>query len=38
MRIPLQITGRDVELTEAIERSIRQKAKKLELFYDQIMR
>jgi ribosomal subunit interface protein len=38
MRIPLQITGRDVELTEAIENSIRQKAKKLELFYDQIMR
>ena len=38
MRIPLQITGRDVELTEAIEESIRQKAKKLELFYDQIMR
>lgn len=38
MIIPLQITGRDVELTEAIEESIRQKAKKLELFYDQIMR
>ena len=38
MRIPLQITGRDVELTEAIQKSIRQKAKKLELFYDQIMR
>jgi ribosomal subunit interface protein len=38
MIIPLQITGRDVELTEAIEKSIRQKAKKLELFYDQIMR
>ena len=38
MRIPLQITGRDIELTEAIEESIRQKAKKLELFYDQIMR
>jgi len=38
MRIPLQITGRDVELTEAMQQSIRQKAKKLELFYDQIMR
>jgi len=38
MRIPLQITGRDVELTEAIEEVIWQKAKKLELFYDQIMR
>ena len=38
MKIALQITGRDFELTETIEESIRQKAKKLEVFYDQIMR
>ncbi|MCG6918214.1 MAG: ribosome-associated translation inhibitor RaiA [Deltaproteobacteria bacterium] len=38
MIIPLQITGRDIELTEAIEESIRQRAEKLKLFYDQIMR
>ena len=38
MRIPLQITGRDVELTAAIEKFIRQKAQKLELFYDKIMK
>jgi ribosomal subunit interface protein len=38
MKIPLQITGRNFELTEAIESEIRQKAEKLDKFYDRIMR
>ena len=38
MEIPLQITGRNFELTEAIESEIRQKAEKLDKFYDRIIR
>ncbi len=38
MKIPLQITARNFELTETIEDAIREKARKLDLFYDQIMR
>ena len=38
MKIPLQITARNFDLTETIEDAIREKAQKLDLFYDQIMR
>ncbi len=38
MKIPLQITARNFDLTETIEDAIRKKAQKLDLFYDQIMR
>jgi ribosomal subunit interface protein len=38
MEIPLQITGRNFELTEAIESEISQKAEKLDKFYDRIIR
>ncbi|MDL1980648.1 MAG: HPF/RaiA family ribosome-associated protein [Deltaproteobacteria bacterium] len=38
MKIPLQITARNFDLTETIEDAIREKALKLDLFYDQIMR
>lgn len=38
MKVPLQITARNFELTEAIEDSIREKAEKLDLCYDKIMR
>ncbi len=38
MEIPLQITGHNIELTEAIETEIRRKAEKLDKFYDRIMR
>lgn len=38
MKIPLQITGRNLELTEAIESEIRQRAGKLDTFYDRIIR
>jgi ribosomal subunit interface protein len=38
MKIPLQITARNFDLTETIENAIREKAQKLDLFYDQIMR
>ncbi|MDA8093202.1 MAG: HPF/RaiA family ribosome-associated protein [Betaproteobacteria bacterium] len=37
MQIPLQITFKDVGPSEAIEAHIREKAEKLELFYDRIM-
>lgn len=37
MKIPLQITTRDFDLTEADENAIREKAKNLDFFYDQIM-
>lgn len=37
MRLPLQITARDIELTAAIERTVRKKAEKLEQFSDRIM-
>jgi ribosomal subunit interface protein len=38
MEIPLQITARDIDLTEAIKAEITEKAEKLEKFYDGIMR
>ncbi|MGA8180513.1 MAG: HPF/RaiA family ribosome-associated protein [Desulfobacterales bacterium] len=38
MKIPLQITARDFELTEAIESAIREQAEKLDRIYDQIVR
>ncbi|HBD09401.1 MAG TPA: 30S ribosomal protein S30, partial [Syntrophobacteraceae bacterium] len=37
MRIPLQITSRDIELPESIETVIREKADKLKTFNDQII-
>lgn len=37
MQLPLQITARDFELTESIESVIREKADKLETFYDRIL-
>jgi ribosomal subunit interface protein len=37
MRLPLQITARDIELTEAIETAVRKKAEKLDQFSDRIM-
>ena len=38
MKIPLQIAARDFELTEAIEQSIRERARKLDSFCDDILR
>ncbi|RJQ48135.1 MAG: ribosome-associated translation inhibitor RaiA [Nitrospiraceae bacterium] len=38
MEIPLQITSRDFELTDAIKSEITEKAEKLDKFYDRIMR
>jgi len=37
MQIPLQITFRDIEPSAAIEANIREKAAKLDQFYNQIM-
>lgn len=37
MQTPLQITFRDMESSAAVETRIREKAGKLEQFYDQIM-
>lgn len=37
MQLPLQITIRDVESSEALEAHIRDKAKKLDEFFDHIM-
>lgn len=37
MQIPLQITIRDIEHSEALETHIRDKAKKLDEFFDHIM-
>jgi len=37
MQIPLQITIRDMESSEALETHIREKAHKLEEFFDRIM-
>ncbi|MDE3021470.1 MAG: ribosome-associated translation inhibitor RaiA [Pseudomonadota bacterium] len=36
MQIPLQITLRDIEHSDALEKHIRDKAKKLEEFFDHI--
>lgn len=38
MEIPLQITARDIELTDAIKTEITEKAEKLNTYYDRIMR
>jgi len=38
MKIPLQITARNLELAEVYREDIRKKAEKLDKFYDQIMR
>jgi ribosomal subunit interface protein len=38
MKIPLQITARTIELTDAIKADIEEKAEKLDRFYDQLMR
>lgn len=38
MDLPLQITARDVDLTERIRMEIAEKAEKLDKFYDRIMR
>lgn len=38
MEIPLQITARDIELTDAIRADITEKAEKLDSYYDRIMR
>lgn len=37
MKLPLQITWRDIDQSEAIESAIREHAEKLDQFYDQIM-
>ncbi len=37
MQIPLQITIRDVEQSEALEKHIREKAEKLDEFFNHIM-
>lgn len=37
MQLPIQITFRDVERSEAMEAAIREKAEKLDQFYDHIM-
>jgi len=37
MKLPLQISWRNVEATEALENAIREKAEKLDTFYDKIM-
>ena len=37
MQLPIQITIRDVEHSEALETHIRDKAKKLDEFFDRIM-
>jgi ribosomal subunit interface protein len=38
MKIPLQITVRNLDLSETFKTEIRNKAEKLDKFYDQIMR
>jgi len=38
MKIPLQITTRNLDLAEVFKEEIRNKAEKLDKFYDQIMR
>jgi ribosomal subunit interface protein len=38
MKIPLQITTRNLDLAEVFKEDIREKAEKLDKFYDQIMR
>jgi len=38
MKIPLQITARNLDLAEVFKEEIQKKAEKLDKFYDQIMR
>lgn len=38
MELPLQITARDIELSDAIKTEITEKAEKLDSFYDRIVR
>lgn len=38
MKIPLQITARDFELTEAIEEVVKRRAEKLDQYYEDIVR
>ena len=38
MDLPLQITARNIDLTDAIKAEITEKAEKLDTFYDRIMR
>lgn len=37
MKLPLQVTFRNMEPSDAMEQNIRERAEKLDLFYDQIM-
>ncbi len=37
MQLPLQVTFRNMEPSEAVERAVREKAAKLERFYERIM-
>ncbi|KPK68141.1 MAG: RNA polymerase subunit sigma-54 [Acidithiobacillales bacterium SM23_46] len=37
MQIPLQVTFRDIEHSDAVETRIREKAEKLQRYYDRIM-
>ena len=37
MKLPLEITFRNVKASEALEADIRAKAEKLDLFYDRVM-
>ncbi len=37
MQLPLQITFRNLDRSEAIEAKVRERAEKLDQFYDQIM-
>ena len=37
MKLPLEITFRNVEASDALEADIRAKAEKLDLFYDRVM-
>jgi ribosomal subunit interface protein len=37
MQIPLQVTFRDMEHSDAVETRIREKAEKLQRYYDKIM-
>ena len=37
MKIPLQVTFRDIPASDAVEARIREKAEKLNRFYDRIM-
>ena len=38
MEIPLQITAKDIELSDAVKADITEKATKLDTYYDRIMR